>query len=1338
MFVDESSSDCEDEMVLDSDSLWTESDESRQGLADGQKYLPKGMSKNGHSSDTDTSSSGGNINFLPTQTSSLCGINSPASFAFTPYLKINESLNSENKNKTTSFQNIRLGSVYPSSARALQNLQNSPFSLALLNHFKSSSDDDSNSTSSNSESVTSRYSRALQLLGDKADQRLQDPECLPGEGRRKEVGGASSLEKAACRENEDLYEYICSVLKQECCKDGCPVPDDFTTNLEEDDSSDENLICNSSISLVSHTDDSTEKMTELSHHNNLEKEASNLDCLRSNTDSSVVDDICPSNFTDKEPSALESLRINKKSCMLNNLSYTSCTEQEVPKVKLISSEDSSLVTNLPPSIDIEDKTPGVELLKTNTNSDNMTHLSLNYIDDVPQNVEILSTNMTDSVQVPHLLHSKFSEDKTRRAEFLNSNIDPSSVTHLSQKHSGDKTQEVEFLKSNTDSSKVTHVPHHKHCEDKAREAEFLTYNKVTPFAQSNCIKKDASRVAVSRKGTVSSKINILASNRFEKLTNQASILHMRVKVFNCANRSLESWNHESSSCLETYMERIKSSHCYSAITDEICHLKNALEENDALASSFLYHFCSYIHSVIDLQSSVTDLIELFADFHPCVTVAVKGDIETKVIEEIKNDGVLPLLFQALEKTIVDETEVTHRSISEILDLTHGKIVKAHVVRMQATESQKIFQETFADRGNLSDLYVIYIWRILKIYSIEQSDSHEVSVVCLSDILEESGRFVNIIPVKELSEKESKIQVSSMKHSLMTQKSEGISNEQTFEWADFRVGLVHRNGVVFLTNMCDWIEKLKEISQGICKLEVKKSVKFFPSLGTTYGLQLKEGLKVLNKTEDVSYIRVRVVRVAGPMTCVYGIDTGIVVAIEIGQLILLPASLLNILPCGRLACLPVVPAPNADIAVPTLRVLVSLAYRRSLAQELVSVDCSKFMVWMQVPRIALNVLHLFKSLLRISLGTPLMYDICTAVSDYLLRVTHNQEKEHLYKALSLLVSAMEMSPEIRLFLAKEGTFVTLCDLGLRVGSLQIWNSLRMLIGGKEVVESCLADFTKISQVHNRRNFQSWKPDVEPSTAPGNCNSSDPSPAVLKVAAIPTLDRNWDLEVRSAIHTRQLVPYRNPSGWCWKKQEVITANIEKFHYGHKVDVQNDETHHIILDRSIANIRMNTLLQIILGMLNTGLGGKIYIGLNHLGVVKGVKMTRNQRDCLMLGFSKLVTSEIFPMVLPCDSLIQFISVTHAGLLPPSVQADDSGFVSLNTEAAFVVILTVRPQPNMLYRYRSDPEVIFVREGGITNNISMQRVFQCSNAVMSRNESLQKEVYLEKQALLKLILSK
>ncbi|XP_068207313.1 uncharacterized protein [Palaemon carinicauda] len=1259
MYADDSFSDCENGENSDFENVWTKSDVSRQDITDGKLELPTGISWDGHSSDADTSSTGGNVNGLPVR-SSYYGISSTdldpeKAMEFKPCLDVNEIQNKGKGNEVGSFQNIRLGSIYPNSARTLQDLQKSPFSLALLNQFSKPSEDDS----------SSRYSRALQLLKEKENQELiASGSPLRYEGRI-DVDGESSQEKYFYPENEDLYEHISNVIKQECNKERDFTSDNFTTDSENDDDSSESLTFHDSGDLTSNTDHDTVKITRLSHNDKIEKEAPNVECFRNIADSSIGDNFCVGNFTENEAVKVDRLRSKIDSSKMVDLSVSNYMEEESSKFESYSCNgDSRLITDSAKNIDSIGKTTIAELLKSNENLGNVTQLS----------------------------HRKYDIEKIQSDDIFRNSVDLSRVTSASM---------------NTDIKR----------EDSTDNFD------ITRLDSSEVILKNDSH--------------------FEKLKNQVSIFHMRVKVFNKAHELLESWNHEISSCLETYLERIiKSSHCYKDITDEIFCLKKALEENTALTSWFLYHFLSYVQSVIDLESSVAGLNEFFADFHSCLSVAVEGDLETKVIEGIKQDGIMPLLFCTLQKMIADETEVTHRSMGEILEFTRGNIVKAHVVRMQATESQKLFQETFSDRGNPTELYVIYIWRILKIYSIEQRNGLETpSVVCLSDILEESGRFVSIIPVKVLREKESKIQFSTMKRSsLVSQKSAVTKDELTVEWADFRIGQVYGNGVVFLTNMCNWVEKVKEISRGVCELEVKKYIKFFPSLGSTYGLELKEGLKLLNKTEDVTYIRVRVVRVAGPLARVYGIDTGIVLAIEVDKLIFLPASLLNIPPCGRLAHLPVVPAPNADTVVPTLKVLVSLAYRKIFAQELASVDGSCLILWMQVPKLTLHVLHFLKKLLNVSSGTPLIYDICTAVTDYLLRVSCKQEKEFscIHKALTLLISAMEISPKIRHFLAKEGAFVTLCDLGLKVGNLQIWNFLRVLIGGKEAMESCLADTNKLSLMHNRRNFKPWKLEAELEKTSGNNISSDTSPAILKIASLTSIDRNWDLEIRGTLRTRQLVPYSNFSGWSWKKQEVLTANVETFHYGHRVDVKNDETHHIILDKSVANIRMNTLLQIVLGMLNTSLGGKIYIGLNHVGIVQGVKMTRDQRDCLMLGFSKLVTSEIFPMVLPCDSFIQFVKVVRAGALPPSVHADDSGLTSLNSEATFVVIITVRPLPNTLYRYRCDPDTVFIREGGITSTIKMQNSAQLRNTISSRNQTLQREVCQEKKALLKLILSK
>lgn len=67
--------------------------------------------------------------------------------------------------------------------------------------------------------------------------------------------------------------------------------------------------------------------------------------------------------------------------------------------------------------------------------------------------------------------------------------------------------------------------------------------------------------------------------------------------------------------------------------------------------------------------------------------------------------------------------------------------------------------------------------------------------------------------------------------------------------------------------------------------------------------LQDGVHLLKGKEDVKYIRVRVVRLVGPMTCVYGIDMGSTHVCNAADLILLPASILNCAPCGRLARLP---------------------------------------------------------------------------------------------------------------------------------------------------------------------------------------------------------------------------------------------------------------------------------------------------------------------------------------------------------------------------------------------------------------------------------------------------
>ena len=71
----------------------------------------------------------------------------------------------------------------------------------------------------------------------------------------------------------------------------------------------------------------------------------------------------------------------------------------------------------------------------------------------------------------------------------------------------------------------------------------------------------------------------------------------------------------------------------------------------------------------------------------------------------------------------------------------------------------------------------------------------------------------------------------------------------------------------------------------------------------YIFSKQAGASIHKKIENVSFLRVRVVRVTQSACQVYGVDTGILHECRVKDLVLLPASIINLPPCGRLARLP---------------------------------------------------------------------------------------------------------------------------------------------------------------------------------------------------------------------------------------------------------------------------------------------------------------------------------------------------------------------------------------------------------------------------------------------------
>lgn len=867
---------------------------------------------------------------------------------------------------------------------------------------------------------------------------------------------------------------------------------------------------------------------------------------------------------------------------------------------------------------------------------------------------------------------------------------------------------------------------------------------------------------------------ICHSDPFGRILDKFDIFICRIKVSLYAKTisgDLEETS-ESLSDLKKYLVDIKSSFSYSELIEKLSSFTKCIEDNSDLASVFLLHFTQYISSQLALENNLKEIIGFVECMTPCLEAAIKGHISQNIISDIKNQNLIQNLLLSVAALFREETKYKESSIRTVMEYAKGaNPAKAQIIRMSTEDSKTIFQETFADMGPHMDLYTIYFWYIINVCKLEVKDGKQSSMISMTKALEASGKFINTLPTSELKSRKSELPSINEKQTVhrpdeckVTQASDTsaigapssstttfssstasshtstptTAKELRYQWVDFRLGQMYENGVTFLVNMENWLEKLLEISRFVQNLEVKKQVRFSPSLGTTFALFLQEGIRTLTGKADIAYIRVRVVRVVGPVVCVYGIDTGTTHTCHSVDLILLPSTVLSHPPAGRLVFLPVAPTPEVSSLTHTLALLLALVQHSDLSLDLQGVDIKPLAKWLQCDDLVPLTVQLLQVVADVTQNADRLCSICTLLTDYLERTVYRKHCHEFPIDESLpkiLISVMQKSPKARLTAAKNGAFMPLCEIGMQTGSKSAWEALKTLLGGKE----SLGRWSQLSQKVSKLHAHS-KPDSLKATSIADKeqqHQADPSMRVMHVADLAS-DRTWDLEIRSSIKSRQLVAYKElKEGWHWDGQEVLTADVGELCSGHVLNVTNDETHHIILDKSVPNIRMNTVLQIILGMLNTGLGGKIYIGLNSKGVVSGAKMTREQRDCFMLGFSKLITSEIFPMLLPCDSLIQFIPVVRPGITLNILPSPSLSLHSTLPSDAFVIIMTVKPQPSTIYRCRDDPEALLLREGGVSTFVRGQRTAHMMNASAMWANELQEEVAEEKQLLLNTILS-
>lgn len=719
---------------------------------------------------------------------------------------------------------------------------------------------------------------------------------------------------------------------------------------------------------------------------------------------------------------------------------------------------------------------------------------------------------------------------------------------------------------------------------------------------------------------------------------------------------------------------------------------------------------------------------------PCVNIALKNQPKEQIPNKLLKDDFFPNLYRSIVNTFRNESMYQEGSATDILNYqnTEDRTVKAHVVRMNQGDSKRTFQETFGDCGDLASLYLIYVWQIYMIYEIRKESSGHSSIHSLTQTMEKSGKYIVVVPNKDLKKMAltDPFSPAGRYHKILTQTDKVAARhpipDLDFEWTDFRISVLHPNGVAFLVNSASWKDGLRKISSTIEDLEVKRSLRFLPALGSTFGLSVKQsGTNTHKEVEGVSFIRVRVVRVTQSSCGVYGIDTGSFHQCRARELVLLPASIINLPPCGRLARLPVVPSPVSSSVAPVLCLVAALAQHTTFALSLSQGDIQQASLWLQVAELSLPTLHFLKALTCQPASHHLLSTAALAVVDHLLRVTESdqQNREVTILLISILTLIMNKSSKISLMLVRRGLFTALCEAALTWRCEEAWKCMQVLFGRKQLIRKFLSHNTRAAHIAAPvRNLKSLQPCKARSP-----DSLDTSPTVMQMANLTAPDYNWDLKMRATFPSPQLVQNSCPGKWCWDKEEVLSSHTSVLQRGHRLGVKTDRTCYLLQERNVSSICSDTLLQIILGMLNTHLGGKIYIGLNQFGVVEGVKMTRDQQDSFLLGFCKIVTSDIYPSLLPCDSAVRFVPVQQPDAASP-----------LSEFAYYVVILTIQPEPKQVYFPKDNSGKLCMRDGGVTLTLDRSRRTELLSKYHIWAEELEQQVKEEKRALLQLALDR
>lgn len=111
----------------------------------------------------------------------------------------------------------------------------------------------------------------------------------------------------------------------------------------------------------------------------------------------------------------------------------------------------------------------------------------------------------------------------------------------------------------------------------------------------------------------------------------------------------------------------------------------------------------------------------------------------------------------------------------------------------------------------------------------------------------------------------------------------------------------------------------------------------------------------------------------------------------------------------------------------------------------------------------------------------------------------------------------------------------------VHEVVVWTELLSYLDGYDFTHSWSIKQEDILLLPVFYFYRHHQKTTKSSHSVSKAKSVERSQGILHLATLTTQDRNWDLEIRRTLTTRQLYPYHNHGGWQWDEAEVVMSDV-----------------------------------------------------------------------------------------------------------------------------------------------------------------------------------------------------